>query len=302
MHGDASLNVRLLTDETGTATDRYDYDAFGNLIGRSGTTPNPYQFAGERYGEEEGLTYLRARYYDPRTGRLTSRDPFAGFPEKPLSQNPYQYGYQNPLSFSDPSGQVGVVSVLASIAIVSVIAGIGVNYLFDVKSDAGELRGLTREFRAQFCAGVVGGEGFAVGEQDVLIAENELGLRPQGPTSASYQVVAFGAGFGLGTLGSDAASFGVEFSAPGKRNVTQFTGTGKFGNAGFNSRLVNASTEVHYLPEGSEIPFPPSAGLGPSKGSGSWGSIYLTTFWYLQGKNDALDGETGQFDCPPGVI
>jgi hypothetical protein len=49
------------------------------------------------------LYYLRARYYDPSTGRFITRDPVAGSLQNPLSQNAYQYGGDNPINNADPS-------------------------------------------------------------------------------------------------------------------------------------------------------------------------------------------------------
>lgn len=40
---------RALTDTTGAVTDTYDYDAFGNLIHSTGTTPNVYLYSGEQF-------------------------------------------------------------------------------------------------------------------------------------------------------------------------------------------------------------------------------------------------------------
>ena len=40
--------MRQLTNASGAITDAYDYDAFGNLIYRSGTTPNDYLYSGEQ--------------------------------------------------------------------------------------------------------------------------------------------------------------------------------------------------------------------------------------------------------------
>ena len=36
---DGHGSVRFLMDKTGSVTDRYDYDAFGNLISQTGSTP-----------------------------------------------------------------------------------------------------------------------------------------------------------------------------------------------------------------------------------------------------------------------
>jgi RHS repeat-associated protein len=51
------------------------YDAFGNKINSTGSTPNVYLYRGEQYHSDLGLYYLRARYYNPATGRFLSRDP-----------------------------------------------------------------------------------------------------------------------------------------------------------------------------------------------------------------------------------
>lgn len=50
-----------------------------------------------------GLDYLNARYYDPTMGRFISPDPLFD-PAVPQSINPYSYGINNPVTFSDPSG------------------------------------------------------------------------------------------------------------------------------------------------------------------------------------------------------
>jgi len=47
---------------TGAVTDTYDYNAFGNLIHSTGTTPNNYLFASEQFDPDLGLYYNRARY------------------------------------------------------------------------------------------------------------------------------------------------------------------------------------------------------------------------------------------------
>jgi YD repeat-containing protein len=45
---DGHGSVRQLTDSTGVVTDTYTYDAFGNLIQHTGTTPNHYLYARTR--------------------------------------------------------------------------------------------------------------------------------------------------------------------------------------------------------------------------------------------------------------
>ncbi len=75
---DGGGNVRTLTNSAGAITDSYEYDAYGNSFTVSGTTPNEMMYRGEQYDTDLGLYYLRARYYNPLTGRFMSRDPESG--------------------------------------------------------------------------------------------------------------------------------------------------------------------------------------------------------------------------------
>ena len=72
---DGGGSVRQLTNASGAVTDSYEYDAYGNLLNSTGTTPNAYMYRGEAYDSDLGLYYLRARWMNPLTGRFLSRDP-----------------------------------------------------------------------------------------------------------------------------------------------------------------------------------------------------------------------------------
>ncbi|MEW6649960.1 MAG: RHS repeat-associated core domain-containing protein, partial [Chloroflexota bacterium] len=52
-----------------------------------------------------GLLYLRARYYAPQWGQFLTRDPFPGLLTHPATQAPYPYALNNPLRYTDPSGE-----------------------------------------------------------------------------------------------------------------------------------------------------------------------------------------------------
>jgi outer membrane protein assembly factor BamB len=53
------------------------------------------------------LLYLRARWYDPATGRFLTRDPFPGLASLPQTQHAYVYVGNNPVNLTDPSGRYG---------------------------------------------------------------------------------------------------------------------------------------------------------------------------------------------------
>ena len=101
---DGHGNVRQLTNELGVVTDTYTYDAFGKVLSQTGTTPNVYQYSGERFDSDLGLYHLRARYYNVDRGRFMSLDPYPGEIEEPASIHKYLYTSVDPVNFVDPSG------------------------------------------------------------------------------------------------------------------------------------------------------------------------------------------------------
>jgi RHS repeat-associated protein len=108
-----------LTDSSGNAACSYTYDSFGRTQACSAVT-NPFAFAGREYDSESGLYYMRARYYDPATGRFLTPDPLnltgrllmaqQGQPiaraatVAPQLLNSYSYVANNPEAYRDPSG------------------------------------------------------------------------------------------------------------------------------------------------------------------------------------------------------
>ena len=116
---DGGGNVRQLTNSAGALTDTYEYDAFGNKINSTGTSPNNYLYRGEQYDGDLGLYYLRARYYNPATGRFMSRDPLDGNTTDPRTLRKYLYVGGDPVNGIDPRGreeQVEDTSLTARIA------------------------------------------------------------------------------------------------------------------------------------------------------------------------------------------
>jgi RHS repeat-associated protein len=106
--------VRYLTDTNGVITDTFDYDAFGNLIARTGSTPNNFLFTSEQLDPDLGLYYLRARYHDPSTGRFWTMDEFQGSSGEPLSLHKYLYVGNDAVNSIDPSGH-GFISLASTV-------------------------------------------------------------------------------------------------------------------------------------------------------------------------------------------
>jgi len=104
---DGTGSVRQLTNSAGAVTDTYDYDAFGNKVNSTGTTPNNYLYRSEQYDADLSLYYLRARYYNPTTGRFLNVDPEAG-----EGQRRYEYVAADPVNGMDPTGNEALTEFL----------------------------------------------------------------------------------------------------------------------------------------------------------------------------------------------
>ncbi|MFR7908492.1 MAG: RHS repeat domain-containing protein [Oscillospiraceae bacterium] len=99
-HGD----VVNLTDKDGKVTKSYRYDAFGIEKNIDENDTNAFRYCGEYFDKETATVYLRARYYNPSTGRFINRDSYLGKRSDPLSLNLYTYCRNNPIRYIDPSG------------------------------------------------------------------------------------------------------------------------------------------------------------------------------------------------------
>ncbi|MBK7977427.1 MAG: hypothetical protein IPK07_30580 [Deltaproteobacteria bacterium] len=68
-----------------------------------------------------GMTYLRARWMDNSTGRLTARDPFEGLEIDLASLHRYGYAKDDPVNKIDPGGEFAFLIVaLAAVSIVAI--------------------------------------------------------------------------------------------------------------------------------------------------------------------------------------
>ena len=62
-------------------TDTFEYDTYGKLTARTGTTKTPFLYNGRdgvMYEDDTGLIYMRARYYSPELRRFINADKVHG--------------------------------------------------------------------------------------------------------------------------------------------------------------------------------------------------------------------------------
>ncbi len=101
-------STRQLLSAAGVVTDTFAFDGFGNLVARTGSTPNQYLYRGEALDAGTGMYYLRARWYRVGLGRFLNMDTVEErFDANTWSAqiNPsFQFARGNPVTYLDPSG------------------------------------------------------------------------------------------------------------------------------------------------------------------------------------------------------
>ncbi|MCD4737837.1 MAG: RHS repeat-associated core domain-containing protein, partial [Anaerolineae bacterium] len=101
---DALGSVRQTVDAAGAVVNAREWTPFGVAVGESTAGLG---YTGEWWDADVGLEYLRARWYQPGTGRFTQVDPQIGIPYQPHTMvQEYAYGRENPLTWVDPSGMI----------------------------------------------------------------------------------------------------------------------------------------------------------------------------------------------------
>jgi len=100
-------SVRQVLDDVSVPLLNQTFDPYGNLLARGGTGESRFGFTGEQV-DANGLVYLRARYYQPGMGRFLNMDPSR------QEMNPYQYGFSNPIDYTDPSGLIPIECMIDS--------------------------------------------------------------------------------------------------------------------------------------------------------------------------------------------
>ena len=105
-HGNNVALVAKSGTDSFTVSNERDYDAWGQVASNA---PNQGYCGnlGHRADDESALVYMRARYYEPSTGRFVSEDPARS------SWNWFCYGCNIPTSMSDDDGQVALPTTTA---------------------------------------------------------------------------------------------------------------------------------------------------------------------------------------------
>jgi RHS repeat-associated protein len=119
-------------------TTRLFYNGFGSTRSTNGPAPTipsgtegDFRFHAAWWESATHFYHMRAREYDPRTGRFLSRDTHDGEFRTVESRNPYNYGFATPTVYSDPTGHFSLIEINLTGAInttLQTLRTVAVNY------------------------------------------------------------------------------------------------------------------------------------------------------------------------------
>ncbi len=146
-HPDHLGSSSVITDGTGAKVEALTYFPYGaTRTNSSPTTPVvdvPYKFTDKELDSSTSLYYYGARYYDPVLGRFISADKRITRLSNPQDFNRYTYVLNNPIFYTDPSGN----TPQAALAIYGGFSGLA----------GGFLGGLPQGYTSAIVGGIVGG-------------------------------------------------------------------------------------------------------------------------------------------------
>jgi RHS repeat-associated protein len=104
LHG----SVAALANTSGTLTDAYRFNGWGEQVASAGSAVNPWRYRGLlNIGPDSttgALLDMAARDYSPHLGTFTQQDSYQGSAANPASMNRFLYAHANPATLIDPDG------------------------------------------------------------------------------------------------------------------------------------------------------------------------------------------------------
>ena len=141
-----SILTAVSTD--GTVVYNADYDAWGRQSVTSDYVGYHRGYCGHEMMPEFGLINMNGRLYDPVLGRFLSPDNYVQMPDNSQSFNRYSYCLNNPLKYTDASGELFGIDDL-----VAALLGGSLNVLTNIDNIHSFWQGL-----ALFGVGAIAGE------------------------------------------------------------------------------------------------------------------------------------------------
>lgn len=122
-------SIVRIVDENGNSVFEASYDAWGKQTVTKNDIGFYLGYTGHEMLTEFNLVNMNGRVYDPVLGRFFSPDNFVQAPDNSQNFNRYSYCLNNPLKYTDPSGNLFGVDDLFMVAFVGGVMNLAMNSL-----------------------------------------------------------------------------------------------------------------------------------------------------------------------------
>lgn len=125
LHRDYQGTIIAISDQTGTVVEKRLFDAWGNIVKvrdgsgniLAGLTVLDRGYTGHEHLQSVGIIHMNGRLYDPKLHRFLQPDNYIQEPYNTQNYNKYAYVLNNPLKYTDPSGEEVVTLAAYGIAV-----------------------------------------------------------------------------------------------------------------------------------------------------------------------------------------
>lgn len=119
LHRDYQGSILAITNEAGAILEKRHFDAWGAITkvqDGAGNTLNGLTildrgYTGHEHLQSVGLIHMNGRLYDPKLHRFLQPDNYVQDPNNTQNYNRYGYVLNNPLKYTDPSGELSFKSI-----------------------------------------------------------------------------------------------------------------------------------------------------------------------------------------------
>ncbi len=236
----------------GTAVFKASYDEWGKQTVTTNTIGFFRGYTGHEMLPEFGLINMNGRMYDPLLARFLSPDDYMQMPMSPQGFNRYSYCMNNPMRYTDPSGELFEISTIIGAIIGTYMGGVLANGTYNpVKWDFNS----ANTWGYMFCGGMVGAASGYLG--GAISASGTVGANTAGilASSAVNSIGTYAYTLGKTSISVSAGAVSYDFTNEelgylGKRGNKKLTKIGYFLGAMANlhdiNNIFNATTANLY--------------------------------------------------------
>ncbi|KAF2515009.1 hypothetical protein EYY60_02830 [Flavobacterium zhairuonense] len=219
LHRDYQGTIVAISDQAGAVVEKRLFDAWGSLVKvqdgagniLTGLTVLDRGYTGHEHLQSVGIIHMNGRLYDPKLHRFLQPDNYVQEPFNTQNYNKYAYVLNNPLKYTDSSGEFAEIGFFAAVGIGAAIAALTYTITALVADVPFSVGGLVK---ATFIGAASSAVTFGIGSASTTIFSNFY-------SQAAFQAVAHGtfqgsmtaisggkfwSGFAAGALSSIAAS------------------------------------------------------------------------------------------------